>query len=151
MLGLLSRIGAERSFTTPTFFSLVPLLMSLSRAPCPILLEKCSSRSPSCQVSLSLSQQARKQHTLPLTSLFGGLDGKPPGGGGGGGGGPRQYLAIRFLRAVACSDSALTSGAARHRRGWRWRGWWRRHNAVVPNLGVASSLEPVIALRFDLV
>lgn len=33
LLVLLPRTGAERSLTTPTFFNLVPLLMSLSNAP----------------------------------------------------------------------------------------------------------------------
>lgn len=51
-------MGAERSLTWVTFLSLVPFVMSPSKAP------------------------------RPLAAAAGGLLGKPPGGGGGGGGGP---------------------------------------------------------------
>lgn len=54
----LSMMGADRSFTTPTFLSLAPFVMSPSKAP------------------------------RPLTSFAAGLAGKLPGGGGGGGGAP---------------------------------------------------------------
>lgn len=50
---VLPTIGADRSFTTPTFFSVMPLLMSPSSAPCDMLAraQRCANADKSGDMS----------------------------------------------------------------------------------------------------
>lgn len=76
----LSMMGADRSFTTPTFLSFAPFVMSPSKAP-----YVAQHQHTICQLA-----HCDRARTRPLTSFAAGLAGKLPGGGGGGGGAPEQ-------------------------------------------------------------
>lgn len=80
-----SKTGALRSLTTPTFFSLAPLVMSVSSAPLPLA---------SSRFSLG---------GVVLAWLKVGGGGGPPGGGGGGGG----IGILAFQQASRWSGSSI--------------------------------------------
>lgn len=87
LLVLVPITGAERSFVT-AFFSCLPLLISLKRAPCCEILAARSQRYKPLKVVGQVV--VREDLTLFCVKPAGGRAGKapPPGGGGGGGGGP---------------------------------------------------------------
>jgi hypothetical protein len=122
----LSMIGADRSFTTPTFLSLAPFVMSPSKAPYVALYQQTSYRliNYSCGTYSSLSlfrsrsrryisgrRRWRRRRALKLVShsidyaIFNALYLPPaiPGGIGGGGGGGGGIFAAISKREDGCS------------------------------------------------